>query len=249
MTRMTWIKAGVVCAVWTFALTLVPLLKGADAGSSRVVAGVLIAMTGRPLLQVPGSESWDKLKLNQFIYEGDTLRTSSGEKAAVALVGGAEVRINERSVFVMESGGGRKAASLSTKAGQAWTRLLHGRSTVQVRSALAVCSVRGTEADVDVGDRMTVKVYEGLVDVFNDQGRQSLTAGQMTQVAGPGAAPQAPKTLAPGDVGDWQNGLKAVDVEKNIQRLNKEAVRTRALELELNKDGQKKKIQLKFEKK
>jgi hypothetical protein len=50
---------------------------------------------------------------------------------------------------------------------------LHGKAGMQIKSPTAVAAVRGTEADVDVDNRMVVKVYEGLVDVSNDQGSQS----------------------------------------------------------------------------
>lgn len=245
MENKTWSKAFTAAALIGAFLAAKPILSGAAAGKG-IVAGIVTGVTGKPEVQRISTSKSEGLKNSVMVYEGDVIKTGRGEQVAVALVGGAEVRINENSAFDMESGGGRRTASLKTKAGQAWTRLLHGMSAVQLRSNLAVCSVRGTEADVDVGDRMTVKVYEGLVDVFNDQGRQSLTAGQLTQVAGAGAAPDAPRTLSPQEYGTWQKGLTVSNLDENLQKLRKEAERTKAVELDM-KGG--KKIKMKFEKK
>ncbi|MBI5242739.1 MAG: FecR domain-containing protein [Elusimicrobia bacterium] len=216
----------------------------------KPVVGVVVALNGKPQLQREGTAKWETLKMNGFVYENDTIKTGPNEQVAMAIMGGAEFRVNENSTYVMESGGGSRPARMMAKLGQAWTKLLHGRSQVEIRSNLAVCSVRGTEADVDVADRLTVKVYEGFVDVANSQGKQSLSAGQMTQVAAPGAAPQPPRAMGQGDYGTWQNNLKPSDLDKNLNRLNKEAERIRTLELNYkDKEGKDKKVKMKMEKK
>lgn len=229
------------------------VLQAPDAWAAKPkqpVVGVVMALNGKPQVQRKDAAKWEKLKMSAFVYEGDTVKTGSNEQVAMAIMGGAEFRINENSTYVMESGGGAKPASMMAKLGQAWTKLLHGKSQVQIRSNLAVCSVRGTEADVDVADRLTVKVYEGFVDVANSQGKQSLSAGQMTQVAAPGAAPQAPRAMGQGDYGTWQNNLKPSDIEQNLNKLNKEAERIRTLELNYkDKEGKDKKVKMKMEKK
>jgi len=216
----------------------------------KPVVGVVVAVNGKPQHKPYDKSSWQNLKMNAFVYEGDVVRTAKGEQAAIALVGGAEFRINEASEYAMEaSPTGMEPARLFAKVGQAWTRLLHGKAKVSIRSSMAVCSVRGTEADVDVGERMTVKVYDGLVDVANPQGSQSLTAGQLTQVA-PGGAPEAPRTMNPGDYGTWQNGLTPANLDKNLNRLDKEADRVRKLQLKFKKkDGTEGTIDMNMKKK
>jgi len=226
------------------ALTLAPL-----AAYAAPVAGVVISLTGKPQIKAAGTQALKRLALNRFVYEGDTVKTGPGEKVGIAFVGGAELRINENSEFEMESGGGTKPTSVKTSLGQGWTRLLHGKSGIRVRTPVAVCAVRGTEADVDMNGRMTVKVYEGHVDVSNEQGSQSMTAGQMTQVGGAGQAPDAPKAMEAADVGTWQNGLKPADLNKSQALLKQAAEKNRTLELEMEKDGQKKKVKINLEKK
>lgn len=217
--------------------------------SAGAVAGVVIKIEGKPKVRTAGKEDFKALKINQFVYEGDRVRTGSEDRCAIAFVGGAEVRINENSNFDLESGGGQRPTLLRTTIGQAWTRLLHGKAGLSIATPAAVAAVRGTEADVESSDRLTVKVYEGLVDVYNERGSQSLAAGQMTQVSDAQSAPQAPRAMGEGDLGSWQDGLAAKGLESQLERLQKEAEKHRELELELNKDGQQKKIKIKLEKK
>lgn len=226
----------------------------ARAQAAAPVAGVVISMEGKPEFRRAGTTSsspYQNLKLNMMVYEGDVIRTGPGVRVAVAFVGGAELRINENSSFKMESGGGTKPTSVFTEFGNAWTRLLHGRSGMQVRTPTAVAAVRGTEADVNYGDGpMTVKVYEGLVDVSNAKGTTSLKAGQQTSVSGAGAAPAPPKPMSPQDYGTWQNALKAADLKKSLKLLEGVADKNRTLELEMkDKEGKQKKIKMRVEKK
>ncbi|OGR86130.1 MAG: hypothetical protein A3J74_07515 [Elusimicrobia bacterium RIFCSPHIGHO2_02_FULL_57_9] len=232
-------------------LTLMAAAPAASSWAKSPVAATVTDIKGRPQVKGQG-QSFRSLRRQDSVYEGDVIKTGSGELAALAFLGGVELRINANSNFTVQSGGrGQEPPSVFTTLGQAWTRLLHGKGGgMQVRTPVAVCSVRGTEADVEMGERMMVKVYEGLVDVANDKGAQSLRAGQLTQVASADSAPQAPKSMDQGDYGTWQNSLKPEDTAKAMERLNREAAKNRTLELEMDdKDGKKKKIKLNFEKK
>ncbi|MBI5594898.1 MAG: FecR domain-containing protein [Elusimicrobia bacterium] len=216
------------------------------APTPRPVAGVVVDLKGKPTLKSAADGKSARVALNQFVYNGDSVKTGTGEAAAIAFVGGAEMRINADSEFVIDSGGGAKPTSVSTKVGQAWTRLLHGKSQMEVHTPLAVAAVRGTEADVDVDQRLSVKVYEGLVDVQNQFGSQSLRAGMMTEVSGAGQAPQAPKTMKPEDYAKWQEDLSPKDLENALKKLDAEAERTGVLNLKFRgKDGTEKSLDLK----
>ncbi|MBI4061547.1 MAG: FecR domain-containing protein [Elusimicrobia bacterium] len=227
------------------------LLASAPARAASPVAGVVISMEGKAEFQKAGEEAFRPLKFNEMLREGDVVKTGHGVRVGIAFVGGAELRINENSSFKMESGGGSKPTSVFTQFGNAWTRLLHGKSGMRVRTPNAVAAVRGTEADVNYGTGpMTVKVYEGFVDVTNAKGTTALRAGQQTQVAGSGQAPEPARAMSPQDYGTWQNALKAVDLNKSLKILEAAAVKDRALDLDMkDKDGKSKKVRMRFEKK
>jgi hypothetical protein len=227
------------------------ILATATAFAAAPVAGVVISFEGKPEVQRAGEKDFRPLKFNEMLHEGDRVKTGHGVRVGIAFVGGAELRINEDSIFKMESGGGSKPTSVFTEFGNAWTRLLHGRSGMQVRTPNAVAAVRGTEADVNLGSGpLTVKVYEGFVDVMNDKGTTALRAGQQTQVAGGGQAPQAAQAMSAQDYGTWQNALKAADLKKSLKILEAASTKDRSLDLDMKgKDGKPKKVRMHFEKK
>lgn len=238
------VKNSGVLLVAAFVFGSVSIVEAKD-----IVAGVVIDVKGKPVVARQGSTKWRRLRNNRYVYEKDTIKTAKGERVAIAFIGGAEVRVNEKSEFVVNSGGGRKRTSLFTKAGQAWTRMLHGRAGLDIRTPVAVAAVRGTEADVDIRDRMTVKVYEGHVNVNNQHGSQSLTAGMMTNVTG-GSAPAAPRRMSASDYTSWQTGLDPKNLEKRLKKLHKKAGQKREIKLKFKgKDGKPKELNIKLEKK
>jgi ferric-dicitrate binding protein FerR (iron transport regulator) len=101
--------------------------------------------------------------------------------------------------------------------------MLHKMAKINVRTPSAVCAVRGTEADIEQRSLLTVKVYEGHVDVQNSLGKQSLRAGQMTTVTGANAAPEAAKKMSGKDAGKWQEEIKVSDYKKFISLLEESA--------------------------
>ena len=238
------------------AAILALLLVGAVAVVARAetatpTAGVVTSVEGKPEVKRVGAKTSGALKLNDILNEGDTVKTGPATRVGIAFVGGAELRINENSTFKMLNGGGDKPTSVFTALGNAWTRLLSGNARIEVRTPAAVCAVRGTEADVNIaGGPMTVKVYEGHVDVMNDKGTTALHAGELTQVAGSGAAPQAARAMTPQDYATWQNALKPVNLSQSLKLLNTAAVKNRTLDLKMkDRDGKEKNIRLNFEKK
>ncbi|MFI5361939.1 MAG: FecR domain-containing protein [Elusimicrobiota bacterium] len=236
------------------ALLALALTAGAAvaARAAAVTAGVVVSVTGKPTVERAGAKSSGSLKLNDILNEGDTVKTGPKTLVGIAFVGGAELRLNENSTFKMVSGGsGTRPTSVFTSLGNAWTRLMSGNARIEVRTPTAVCAVRGTEADVSLaGGPMTVKVYEGHVDVMNTKGTTALHAGELTAVTGSGAAPQAARAMTPRDYGTWQNTLKAPDLNRSMKLLTAAAVKNRALDLYMkDKSGKQKKIRLNFEKK
>jgi ferric-dicitrate binding protein FerR (iron transport regulator) len=233
-------------------LALAALCAGAArARALTPTAGVVISVEGKPLARRAGAKSFRPVKVNDMLHEGDEVKTGRGSRVGIAFIGGAELRINENSVFTVRNGGGSRPTSVFTRLGEAWARLISGAAQIEVRTPEAVCAVRGTEADVSAGGGpMLVKVYEGHVDLMNSKGRTALHAGQMSSVAGAGQAPRPASAMSPQDYGTWQNGLKAADLSKSLKLLDAAAVKTRSLELKMkDKDGKTKSIRLNFEKK
>ena len=212
------------------------------------VGAIVVHVKGKVKVKRDGTRRFKKLKVNDLLFSGDVVKTWKRSTASIILKGGAEIRLNQRSKFeISKKGKLRQIIELSF--GQLWTRMLHKMAKVNVKTPTAVCAIRGTEADIEERDMLTVKVYEGHVDVENANGKQSLRAGQMSTVAGAGAAPAAPSEMSSGDKGDWQEGIKVEDIGKYLESLNSEVSKERKLRLKIQKDGKTKEVEIKLKKK
>ena len=186
------------------------------------IAAVTVYIAGEVQVKRTGEGAFAELKVNDMLYPGDNIKTGPGARAGLVTKGGAEVRLNENSNFEI-SGAGKLREMLSLSVGQLWTRMLHKMAKINVRTPSAVCAVRGTEADIEQRSLLTVKVYEGHVDVQNSLGKQSLKAGQMTTVAGANSAPEAAKAMSGTDSGKWQEEVKVSDYDKFVKLMEESA--------------------------
>lgn len=211
-------------------------------------AGVAVLVSGDVKLLRSGGSAPRPLAVNDSLYLGDAVEAGPGGLAALALLYGSEIRVNENTVLEFVPGSGRDEALL--KSGQVWTRLLHKRGGVVIRTAVAVCAVRGTEADIESRGALTVKVYEGHVDVQNAAGDVALKAGEMARVAGPNAAPGKPLRLLPALAGRWQQAAVSADIMAFWERLKASAGGEKELDLTLSPGGGKDKgVRIKLRKK
>lgn len=210
---------------------------------TKPVAGIVVALEGKPQVKRLGSRKYERVRMSAFVYESEMLKTGPGERVAVAFIGGAEFKMNENSEFEVQSGGGAgQPASLRTTLGRAWTRMLHGLSGVKVRTPMAVAAVRGTEADIDLEDptRLAVKVYEGHVDILSaaDENKRlaTLAANQMATVGDGGAV--ARRAMGAGDHGTWQDVLQEDKnkLDQQLEKLKQEGENTKHLKW-TDKDG------------
>lgn len=200
------------------ALLLAALLPAAAHCTGKPGA-IILSTEGEVLIKPDSGASFLPLRSGDLLYAGDTIKTGPGGRAAAALRSGAEVRLNENTVFVVYP---KKYAGemLQLKAGQIWTRLLKGHTgPLYVATPSAICAIRGTEADIMQRGGLLVKVYEGSVVIRNSLGRMALAAGQMSVVVRPDFSPQPPKMMSPFNTGRWQQRLKLRNIQEFLQKL------------------------------
>lgn len=128
----------------------------------------------------PGTAgSWDKVAVNAAINNGSEIKTGWRGRVTLDFEDGSKVELGPRSSFIVEQAD-RAKASLKLKVGRmkAWVSKFLSRR-FRVRTPTAVCSVRGTEFDLDVhpsGDT-DVKLKKGLMGVADNQGNEVLMKG------------------------------------------------------------------------
>lgn len=241
------------CKKWSNSVlvTLALLLAASwlpGAASAARVNAIVVYVSGDVQVKRAGGDAFAPLAMNDLLYFGDEVKTGPSSKASLATKGGAEVRLNENSTFNTDARVGA-GGMLHLTVGQLWTRMLHKMAQLDVKTPSAVCAVRGTEADIEQRDLLTVKVYEGHVDVQNSLGKQSLAAGQMSTVSGAGSAPAAAKKMGSSDVGSWQEGATASDMQKFMDKLTA-ADGSKRLKLTIKgKNGKAKNLEIPLKKK
>lgn len=229
------------------AALLLPAAAPANLRAAGIIAAIVVYVEGEVNIRWAGEKDFLPAKVNALLYTGDALQTGPRSTASVALRFGSEVRVNENSILEILSGTGR-GDFVGLGSGQVWTRMLHKRARLDVQSPAAVCAIRGTEADIEQRNLLTVKVYEGHVYVRNSIGKQSLAAGQMGTVSGAGAAPAAPKKMDAGDMGNWQEAIDAGNIRQSLNKL-RSAADVKKLKFKVIKDGKSRDIVVKTRKK
>ncbi len=216
---------------------------------SAPAAAVTVYVSGDVQVKRYGEGKFSALSVSDMLYGGDVVKTGKESMAGIVTKGGAEVRLNADSSFEV-SREGKLREMLRLTFGQLWTRMLTKMSKLNVRTPSAVCAVRGTEADIEQRSLLTVKVYEGHVDVQNSLGRQELHAGQMTTVAGANAAPAAARKMSASEEGKWQNEVKVSDYDKFIKLLKDSSASGKTLKTSIRMpDGSVKQIEGSLKKK
>jgi hypothetical protein len=215
--------------------------------AERPVA-MAVFVNGDVKLRRPGATIFPQVKVNDNLYLGDVVETGPGAKASVVLLYGSEVRLNESTILELVAG--RKNGDTAKLArGQVWTRMLHKRGGLHIRTLTAICAVRGTEADIEQREALTVKVYEGHVDVENEAGKVSLKAGEMTRVAGPAAAPAKAFKMQAAQAGKWQEGVTSADVRDLLEKLKAAPGDDKKLEFNVGERGKEEKdVRIKLKK-
>ncbi len=216
-------------------------------GAGPKAVAVAVYVGGEVKVKRAGAAEPADLKAGDNLCLGDFLKTGPGGKASLVLVYGAELRVNENTVldFVPGPKGG---GYIRIAAGQVWTRLLHKKVSIEIRTATAVCAIRGTQADIEQREVLTVKVYEGHVDVKNPAGQVSLKAGEISRVSGPAAVPLKPAKMRGSEAGKWQEGVTAPDLGSILEKLEAAAGNGKELEFRVGAGKADKEIKIKLKK-
>ncbi|MFA6092087.1 MAG: FecR family protein [Elusimicrobiota bacterium] len=148
-------------------------------------ATLLSSIDGQVFLRGPGAAAFSEAALRQVVPPGAEVKTAAGARAVITFEDGSKVEIGPKSSFVLEAA---DPSVSRMRLGMGWmkavvTKMAHRRFSV--RTPTAVCSVRGTEFDVRVGEdgRTSVDLFKGQLGVADDHGNEAvLREGQHVEV-------------------------------------------------------------------
>jgi len=163
----------------SFYLLTVLFLAAQPAGAAASREIILIP-DGSVDARQSASSNWVPVKGKSRLLAGSEIRTGKNSKAGIFFSDGSTFLLGNNSIFAVEETG-KKKAGFNLKVGRL-KAIVSGyfASRFQVRTPAAVCAVRGTEFDIEVGkDGNTgMNVTEGLVEVNDSKGDMAVVSSE-----------------------------------------------------------------------
>lgn len=135
-------------------------------------------LLGKAHVQKPGKNSWESLKSNDSVYEGDLISTGNGSRITV-LYKGSEFKIQQNSkVRLANLHGESKNGKLEINQGFAWFKIVNLKGKkFEVATSNSTAGVRGTSFSVLYDPKTKDSSYctcEGKVAVSDSNGKEIL---------------------------------------------------------------------------
>ena len=124
-------------------------------------------------------DDWRGVEVNQDLLAGDTLRTNASGSLAIRFSDNTLVRMARETILRVRKIDGTSASQLNLDGGTIWGRAERGGSGLTVYTPAAAAAIRGTDWTLRAdGDRTTLTVLEGTVELTNAQGSVTVNQGE-----------------------------------------------------------------------
>ncbi len=124
-------------------------------------------------------DGWRGIDIAQELLVGDALRTNAYGHLAVLFVDNTQIRLGRNSTMVVKKIGSAEDTVLGLEEGTIWGRAERGDEGVTIETPAAAAAIRGTDWTLTVeGDKTSLIVLEGVVELYNDYGSVSVTRGE-----------------------------------------------------------------------
>lgn len=168
------------------------------ARSSTPAGSVIARKTGEEVRFIDVS-SWQGVDIHQDLLAGDELRTNALGSLAVLFSDNTQVRLGRNTTMLVKQISSVGDSHLSLEEGSIWARAERGGDGIVVETPAAAAAIRGTDWTMTVdGDRTSLIVLEGTVELSNEFGSVSVTRGE-TASASIGQAPTKTVIVDPDD--------------------------------------------------
>lgn len=134
---------------------------------------IVLVPEGKVDVRLNAVSAWYPVDRKVKVASGSEIRTAKNSTAGVFFPDGSRFMLGNSSLFAVEETG-RKKAGFLLKVGRLKASVVgYFASRFTVRTPAAVCAVRGTEFDIEVGKDGTtdMNVFEGLVEVNDSKGK------------------------------------------------------------------------------
>lgn len=206
-------------------------------------AAKVVSVTGAPEVLVNAGGTWHAATATggMKVASASRVRCDAGSTASIVTENGHKLKIFPGSEVALSAvDGNATTVQVITGRLRSWVKKLKKHGKFEVKTPVAVCSVRGTDFSVEYGadKKARVEVYEGMVAA-----REERTGAEVFVTPGTGVtitqnqAPEKPQPLPENTGGPSDARLPAVINESKeearaeiFQELNREAVLARSAE-------------------
>lgn len=166
--------------------------------TSAGTASVIARKTGEEARFID-LDGWRSIDITQELLVGDTLRTNAYGHLAVLFIDNTQIRLGRNSTMVVKKIGSAEDTILGLESGTLWGRAERGDEGVTIETPAAAAAIRGTDWTLTVeGDKTSLIVLEGVVELYNEFGSVSVTRGEAAS-ARIGQAPTKTVIVDPDD--------------------------------------------------
>lgn len=153
-----------------------------------------------------GGASWLKTRLNQNLRMADRLRTGFKSRATLRLSNQGVLRVRPLTTLEIQAPEDvtQPKSTLNLQSGAAYFFNRDSPSETTFRTPQASAAIRGTEFNIEVDEngRTVVTMFDGEVDLSNDQGSVSLMSGEQG-IAEPGQPPRKTAVIDAINIIQW----------------------------------------------
>jgi hypothetical protein len=193
-------------APWGLALLLAVALPDAGSAQAASSVGTAVVVEGRVVVVGHGERAVRELTEGAALQEGDRVRTERGARARLALVDGSTLQLGEDTEVFLdwvlhapEAQSRNIVLELAAGILRSFVEAVAHQSLVELRTATAITSVRGTEWITEADAQSTAVVaLDGQVAV-----RSIAPAVPGEVVLGPGEGTDVPAGAPPGPPVVW----------------------------------------------
>jgi tetratricopeptide (TPR) repeat protein len=166
--------------------------------SSPAAGSVIARKTGEQVRFIEIA-NWRGVDVDQDLLAGDVLRTNARGNLAILFSDNTQIRLGRNTTMVVKDVTPGADSAFTLESGSLWARAERGGEGIVIDTPAAAAAIRGTDWTMTVdGDRTSLVVLEGVVELSNAQGSVRVTRGEAAS-ARIGQAPSKTVVVAPDD--------------------------------------------------
>ncbi|MGQ2906191.1 MAG: FecR domain-containing protein [Neoaquamicrobium sediminum] len=177
------------------ALTVVATMAGSGVAEAETVArgstpaGSVIARKSGEEVRFIDVSNWRSVDVLQDLLAGDVLRTNAIGHLAILFADRTQMRLGRNTTLLVKHIGTSSDSLFGLESGSIWGRAEAGGIGLTIETPAAAAAIRGTDFSLNIdGDRTSLIVLDGSVELYNEFGTVDVGAGEAA-VARIGQAP------------------------------------------------------------